>query len=92
MKTGSPTDERCQLMVDPMGLSICWKTVFVGIAHVLSHTTKHENEARDVRQIVAGVVLVETHDKLKRVGHFRTRSSRFTGSNSMCCGSSGLAG
>jgi hypothetical protein len=30
MKTASPTDERCQRMVDPLGLFIRWKTVFKG--------------------------------------------------------------
>jgi hypothetical protein len=46
MKTGSPTDEMCQLMVDPLGPFIRWKIVFVGIAYRPKHATKNENSVR----------------------------------------------
>jgi hypothetical protein len=47
MNTGSPTDEKCQLMFHPLEPFIRWEIMFKRIVHVRLHATKNENETAE---------------------------------------------
>lgn len=40
---GLPTDEMCQRMFYLLEPFIRWEIIFMGISHVPTHATKHEN-------------------------------------------------